>query len=94
MTFILTEISFYSVIDSLTELLSTDGIISVVDFYVQSSTNFSTRTYTGGLQSRHVNWFSRLFWKTWFEFDRVMLGEGRRDYLEYSFGTIMNINER
>lgn len=81
-------------VDSLTDLLTPTGIISVTDFYVQSKTNFASRTYTGGLQSRHVNWFSRLFWRTWFEFDRVNLDEGRRDYLEYRFGTVLSIDER
>ena len=61
---------------------------------MQSNVSLSSRTYTGGLQSRHVNWFSRLFWRTWFEFDRVMLDEGRRDYLEYRFGTILSIDKR
>ncbi|KAG0642618.1 hypothetical protein HOY80DRAFT_1014441 [Tuber brumale] len=85
---------FYSVVDSLLSLLSSEGIISVADFYVQSSTNFAGRTYTGGVLSRHVNWFSRQFWRVWFEFDRVNLDEGRRDYLEYKFGTILSVNER
>ncbi|RPB03397.1 hypothetical protein L873DRAFT_1833842 [Choiromyces venosus 120613-1] len=85
---------FYSVIDSLSRLLSPEGIISVADFYVQSSTNFTGRTYTGGVLSRHVNWFSRQFWRVWFEFDRVNLDEGRRDYLEYKFGTVLSVNER
>ncbi|KAF8473207.1 hypothetical protein BDZ91DRAFT_675824 [Kalaharituber pfeilii] len=85
---------FYSVIDSLSSLLAPTGIVSVADFYVQSVTAVSGRTYTGGVLSRHVNWLSRLFWRTWFEFDRVMLDEGRRDYLEYRFGTIMSIDER
>ena len=70
------------------------GIISVADFYVQSSANFAGKTYTGGALSRHVNWFSRQFWRVWFEFDRVNLDEGRRDYLEYRFGTVLSVNER
>lgn len=70
------------------------GFISVADFYVQSSASFSARTYTGGIWSRHVNWFSRQFWRIWFEFDRVNLDEGRRDYLEYKFGTLLSINSR
>ena len=86
--------SYYSVIDSLSNLLSPTGIISVADFYVQSSTYLSSKNYTGGILGRHVNWFSRQFWRIWFEFDRVNLDEGRRDYLEYSFGTVLTINER
>ncbi|KAI5781495.1 hypothetical protein EDC01DRAFT_619620 [Geopyxis carbonaria] len=85
---------YYSVVDSLTKLLSPTGIISVADFYAQSSTNMSSRTYTGGIMGRHVNWFSRQFWRIWFEFDRVNLDEGRRDYLEYRFGSILSVNER
>ncbi|KAL6306321.1 hypothetical protein BKA93DRAFT_729495 [Sparassis latifolia] len=85
---------FYSVLDSLVELLAPLGLISCVDFYVQSASSFSLRTFTGGSHSRHVNWISRLFWRTWFQFDRVHLDEGRRDYLEYRFGTMLEVNER
>ncbi|KAL7266603.1 hypothetical protein RUND412_010846 [Rhizina undulata] len=85
---------FYSVIDPLESLLSPTGLISVADFYVQSRAAFANRTYTGGVLSRHVNWFSRHFWRMWFEFDRVNLDEGRRDYLEYRFGTILSVNGR
>ncbi|KAL7276227.1 hypothetical protein RUND412_000785 [Rhizina undulata] len=85
---------FYSVVDPLSNLLSPTGLISVADFYVQSSIAFANRTYTGGVLSRHVNWFSRQFWRVWFEFDRVNLDEGRRDYLEYKFGTILSVNSR
>ncbi|KAI0918380.1 hypothetical protein AcV5_002383 [Taiwanofungus camphoratus] len=85
---------FYSVLDSMTDLLSPLGLISCVDFYVQSEASYSLRTFTGGHHSRHVNWFSRLFWRTWFQFDRVNLDEGRRDYLEYRFGTILEVNDR
>jgi betaine lipid synthase len=86
--------SFYSVIDSLSNLLAPNGLISVADFYVQAATTFSNRTYTGGFLDRHVNWFSRQFWRMWFEFDRVNLDEGRRDYMEYKFGTVLTINDR
>ncbi|KAI0659731.1 hypothetical protein C8Q70DRAFT_90917 [Cubamyces menziesii] len=85
---------FYSVIDTITDLLAPHGLISCVDFYVQSASSYSLRNFTGGHHSRHVNWFSRLFWRTWFRLDRVHLDEGRRDYLEHRFGTILNVNER
>ncbi|KAI0370605.1 hypothetical protein BV20DRAFT_1074362 [Pilatotrama ljubarskyi] len=85
---------FYSVIDSITDLLAPHGLISCVDFYVQSASSYSLRNFTGGHYSRHVNWFSRLFWRSWFRLDRVHLDEGRRDYLEYRLGTILNVNER
>lgn len=91
---LLTQHSFFSVIDSLSGLLAPTGLLSVADFYVQSFNNFSGKTYTGGFLGRHVNWFSRQFWRIWFEFDRVNLDEGRRDYLEYRFGCIISINNR
>lgn len=78
----------------MSNLLSPAGIISVADFYVQSAANYSSRNYSGGVLGRHVNWFSRQFWRIWFEFDRVNLEEGRRDYLEYTFGTVLAVNER
>ncbi|KAI0676292.1 hypothetical protein C8Q78DRAFT_962176 [Trametes maxima] len=85
---------FYSVIDSITDLLAPHGLVSCVDFYVQSASSYSLRNFTGGHHSRHVNWLSRLFWRSWFQFDRVHLDEGRRDYLEHRFGTILTVNER
>ncbi|KAI0975343.1 hypothetical protein F4678DRAFT_323759 [Xylaria arbuscula] len=85
---------YYSVVDSLTSLLSPKGIIGVVDFYVQSKVDVSFRNYTGGLIDRHVNFLGRTFWRAWFDIDRVALEPGRRDYLEYRFGTVLNANTR
>lgn len=80
--------------DSIQPLLADDGIIAVVDFYVQSSTDTSFRNYTGGFMNRHVNMLSRVFWRTWFELDRVCLEPSRRDYIEYKFGTIFSMSNR
>jgi betaine lipid synthase len=44
--------------------------------------------------NRHVNWFGRLFWRAWFDVDRVGLEAGRRDYLEYRFGTVLSADSR
>ncbi|GAB1310214.1 3-amino-3-carboxypropyl transferase [Madurella fahalii] len=85
---------YYSVIDSLTSLLSPNGIMGVVDFYVQSEVDVSFRNYTGGLVGRHVNYLGRTFWRAWFDLDRVALEPARRDYLEYRFGTILTANLR
>ncbi|OMP81977.1 hypothetical protein BK809_0006286 [Diplodia seriata] len=85
---------FYPVIDSLSSLLSPNGIIGVIDFYVQSKVDFQSRNYVGGVIDRHCMWLSRVFWRTWFEIDRVNLEPARRDYLEYKFGTILNVNAR
>ncbi|KAI3334025.1 hypothetical protein F4824DRAFT_222373 [Ustulina deusta] len=85
---------YYSVVDSLTSLLAPNGIVGVVDFYVQSRVDVSFRNYTGGLIDRHVNFLGRTFWRAWFDIDRVALEPGRRDYLEYRFGTVLNVNTR
>ncbi|KAK3382965.1 hypothetical protein B0T24DRAFT_515783 [Lasiosphaeria ovina] len=85
---------YHSVIDSISSLLSQDGVLGVVDFYVQSVVDVAFRNYTGGLVGRHVNFFSRTFWRAWFDLDRVSLDAGRRDYLEYRFGTILSANLR
>ncbi|KAI9726206.1 MAG: hypothetical protein M1828_001879 [Chrysothrix sp. TS-e1954] len=85
---------FYPVIDALTTLLSAQGVIGVVDFYVQSEIEYQSRTYIGGQVDRHCTWISRVFWRTWFEADRVSLEAARRDYLEYRFGTILSHSTR
>jgi len=68
--------------------------MGVVDFYVQSKVDISFRNYTGGSIGRHVNYLSRVFWRAWFDLDRVALEPARRDYLEYKFGTILTANLR
>lgn len=69
---------YYSVIDTLTSLIAPEGIIGVVDFYVQNQTDLLGRNYIGGLMNRHCTWLSRTFWRTWFELDRVSLEGARR----------------
>ncbi|KAF4125026.1 betaine lipid synthase, partial [Geosmithia morbida] len=85
---------YYSVVDSVASLLSPHGIMGVVDFYVQNKADFAFRNYTGGLVDRHVNFMPRSFWRSWFDLDRVGLESSRRDYLEYKYGTILNLNQR
>lgn len=80
--------------DSLTPRLKATGILGVCDFYVQSIVDVSSRNYTGGAFNRHVNWLGRIFWRAWFDFDRVSLEAARRDYLEYRFGTVISTSER
>ncbi|KAF5016477.1 hypothetical protein F66182_11829, partial [Fusarium sp. NRRL 66182] len=81
---------YYSGVDSLNNLMKSDAILGVVDFYVQNIVDVSCRNYTGGVFNRHVNWLGRAFWRAWFDFDRVNLDAARRDYLEYKFGTIIS----
>lgn len=69
---------FYPVIDSMTAMLSPTGVIGVCDFYVQSEIDYRNRNYLGGAFNRHCSWLSRIFWRTWFEVDRVNLEPARR----------------
>lgn len=85
---------FHPAIDSVSNLLAPNGIVGVVDFYVQNQVEFSGRNYIGGVIDRHCMWISRVFWRTWFELDRVNLESARRDYIEYKFGTILSANHR
>ncbi|KAL1589371.1 hypothetical protein WHR41_02174 [Cladosporium halotolerans] len=85
---------FHPAIDSACNLLATSGIVGVVDFYVQNQIEFQSRNYMGGAIDRHCMWISRVFWRTWFELDRVNLDSARRDYIEYKFGTILSTNRR
>ncbi len=85
---------FFPVVDLLTTFLSSFGVIGVVDFYVQNMIDLGRRNYTGGDLNRHVHSLSRMFWRAWFDFDRVNLEPARRDYLEYRFGSILNLNFR
>ena len=84
--------TYFAVIDRIDKLLSPEGVVGVVDFYVASDTHSQAQHDTG--EARHVNWLSRHFWKIWFEFDRVFVDSSRREYLEYRFGTLKSVNGR
>jgi betaine lipid synthase len=58
---------FYPVIDSISSLLSSQGVVGVCDFYVQNRIDYRSRNYTGGVIDRHCSFWSRTFWRTWFE---------------------------
>jgi betaine lipid synthase len=73
---------FYPVIDSLSSLLSVEGIVGACDFYVQSQVDYRARNYTGGVIDRHCNFWSRTFWRTWFEVSFLTLGTINRTHLE------------
>lgn len=75
---------FYPVIDSIDSLLSPHGVAGVVDFYVQNQIDFRGRNYIGGAIDRHCMWLSRVFWRTWFEIDRVNLEAARRVSMSFT----------
>ncbi|KAK4968118.1 hypothetical protein LTR66_011871 [Elasticomyces elasticus] len=85
---------FHPVVDSIASLLAPNGIMGVIDFYVQNQIDFQSRNYTGGVIDRHCIWLSRVFWSGWFQLDRVSLDAARRDYLEYRLGTVLSVNAR
>ena len=85
---------YYNVLDHVSTLLAPTGLVGVVDFYVQSIVEIQGRNYTGGTINRHVTWLGRLFWRAWFDLDRVGLEGARRDYLEYKYGTLKTVDQR
>lgn len=84
---------YYPVVDRIQSLLALDGIVGVADFYVSGKSNAPAEKWSPQ-QNRQCNWFTRFFWHIWFDFDHIHLGPGRRDYLEYKFGTIKSLNRR
>lgn len=83
---------FFPVIDRLLKLLSPSGLIAVVDFYVQNTDEIANRNYTAGFYKRHMSFLSRNFWRAWFDRNQIHLDSARRDYLEYVFGSVLNLN--
>lgn len=76
----------YPVVDRLSSLLSSTGIIGVADFYS------SPKRAPAHDPTRQLSWFSRWFWQVWFDADNVYLHPYRREYLEHKFATIKSLN--
>lgn len=85
--------NFFPVIDRIQKLLSPHGIFGIADFYV-SGRSPSPAERLSGSQNRQCSWFTRFFWQIWFDFDHINLAPGRRDYVEYKFGTLKCLNDR
>ncbi|RUP47410.1 hypothetical protein BC936DRAFT_145760 [Jimgerdemannia flammicorona] len=85
--------NYFPVIDRVQDLLSPEGIFGVVDFYVSGRSPAAAEKLTGHV-NRQCSWFTRFFWTAWFDFDHINLAPGRRDYLEYRFGSLKAINAR
>ncbi|KAI0322655.1 hypothetical protein OF83DRAFT_1161041 [Amylostereum chailletii] len=84
--------AYHSLLDKIDYLLDpSQGLLSVVDFYTAGK---ETSLKADGGVSKTCSWFTRWFWQIWFDFDHVDLSPGRRDYLEYRFGTIKTYNGR
>ncbi|GAB5588324.1 hypothetical protein Unana1_03224 [Umbelopsis nana] len=85
--------NFFPVIDRIEKLLSPHGIFGIADFYV-SGRSPSPGEKLSGSQNRQCSWFTRFFWQIWFDFDHINLAPGRRDYVEFKFGTLKCLNAR
>ncbi|KAJ2642427.1 hypothetical protein GGF44_001670, partial [Coemansia sp. RSA 1694] len=90
---------FYPVVDRISSLLNPQtGFIGVADFYVSgaASAGPSGRRHaeSAGILGYRCNWFTRVFWQHWFEFDHVYLHPCRRNYLEHKFVTHKVLNCR
>ncbi|KAJ1941696.1 hypothetical protein FBU59_003427, partial [Linderina macrospora] len=87
--------AFYPVVDRLATLLKPGvGLMGVVDFYVSGSAAPSSQSEKAGILNYQCNWFTRVFWQHWFEFDHVHLHPCRRNYLEHKFSTHKVLNAR
>ncbi|KAJ2744315.1 hypothetical protein GGI20_003072 [Coemansia sp. BCRC 34301] len=88
---------FYPVVDRIASLLNSHaGVIGVADFYVSGAAGPSGRrdAERAGVLGYECNWFTRVFWQHWFEFDHVYLHPCRRNYLEHKFATHKALNCR
>ena len=85
-------LDFYPTIDMCETVLSPYGLFGIVDFYVANEDGVSSRNYTAGFQNRHIYATKRIFWNAWFDLDHIKVDSSRRDYVEFRFGNICNIN--
>ncbi|KAJ2050032.1 hypothetical protein H4S04_002857 [Coemansia sp. S16] len=88
---------FYPVVDRIASLLNPQtGFIGVADFYVSGAAGPSGHrdAEKAGVLGYQCNWFTRVFWQHWFEFDHVYLHPCRRNYLEHKFATHKALNCR
>ncbi|KAJ2005952.1 hypothetical protein GGI04_002049 [Coemansia thaxteri] len=88
---------YYPVVDRIASLLNPQtGFVGVADFYVSEATKLNGRrdVEQAGVLGYECNWFTRVFWQHWFEFDHVYLHHSRRSYLEHVFSTHKVLNCR
>ncbi|KAJ2699528.1 hypothetical protein H4218_002591 [Coemansia sp. IMI 209128] len=89
--------NFHPVVDRISLLLNPQtGFIGVADFYVSGAAGPSGHrdAEKAGVLGYQCNWFTRVFWQHWFEFDHVYLHPSRRNYLEHKFATHKALNCR
>ncbi|QRV79652.1 betaine lipid synthase [Ceratobasidium sp. AG-Ba] len=86
--------SYHQLLDRVERMLDpSDGLIGVADFYAARKAGGLHEESIGGA-SRACTWTGHWFWQMWFDLDHVDLSPGRRDYLQYKFGTVKVLNGR
>ncbi|KEP46673.1 betaine lipid synthase, partial [Rhizoctonia solani 123E] len=85
---------YHRLLDRVDQMLDpAHGLVGVVDFYTSRSCGGLHEESIGGV-GKVVGWLSHWFWQIWFDLDHVDLSPGRRDYLQYKFGTVKILNGR
>ncbi|KAG9124807.1 hypothetical protein FRC07_010149 [Ceratobasidium sp. 392] len=86
--------SYHQLLDRVERMLDPfNGLVGVADFYAARKAGGLHEESIGGT-SRACSWLGHWFWQMWFDLDHVDLSPGRRDYLQYKFGTIKVLNGR
>ncbi|CEL60650.1 betaine lipid synthase [Rhizoctonia solani AG-1 IB] len=85
---------YHRLLDRVDQMLDpTHGLVGVVDFYASRKNAGLHEESIGGV-GKIVGWLGHWFWQMWFDLDHVDLSPGRRDYLQYKFGTVKILNGR
>ncbi|ELU37705.1 betaine lipid synthetase, putative [Rhizoctonia solani AG-1 IA] len=86
--------TYHRLLDRVDRMLDpTCGLVGVVDFYASRKCAGLHEESIGGV-GKVVGWLGHWFWQMWFDLDHVDLSPGRRDYLQYKFGTVKILNGR
>ncbi|KAF8750783.1 hypothetical protein RHS01_08892 [Rhizoctonia solani] len=86
--------TYHRLLDRVDRMLdATHGLVGVVDFYASRKCAGLHEESIGGV-GKVVGWLGHWFWQMWFDLDHVDLSPGRRDYLQYKFGTVKILNGR
>ncbi|KAJ7778787.1 hypothetical protein DFH07DRAFT_936438 [Mycena maculata] len=88
---------FHCVLDRVHQSLSPqNSILGVVDFYTNEEPHYRRKNFEKPADGskQEFTWFSRWFWRIFFDLDHVCLSPHRRSYLQHKFGTVKCYEER
>jgi len=74
---------FHQVIDNAFSMMKKGSLLGVTDFYISDKVDSLERQMT---------WYSRMFWRTFFDFDNINVGPERRAYLDYKLEKLFEEN--